>query len=148
MAVETSGTRVGFLADLTAAFAQSPSYSAVWGTDTDMTISSNPVDGMWGTGAERTEYAAALKVSEVDRTVHFWELLREQATGIALATFDAEGHATHGAAAPGLKPRLAVGHGSTSWEWGYGTTLAVVEEVAIRHGFTVRTVLSRREATW
>ncbi len=143
---DASGTRVGFLADLTAAFALSPSYSASWGTDTDLIIASNPVDGMWGTGEERTEYAAALKVSEVDRTVYFWELLREQASRLALAPFDSENHFSRGAAQG--PAAAAIGHGSTPWEWGYGTTRAVVEEVATRHGFTVRMVLSRRAATW
>jgi hypothetical protein len=123
-AVDASGTRVGFLSDLSAAFAQSPSYSAAWGTDTDMTVASNPVDVMWGTGKDRTVYTAALKVSEVDRTVCFWEQLSGQASGFG--TVDPE----------------------TSGEWGYGTTKAVVKEVAARHGFTVRVVLSRRAAIW
>ena len=132
-ATDASGTRVGFLADLSAAFAQSPSYSATWGTDTDMTVASNPVAAMWGTGKDRTEYTAALKVSEVDRAVYFWEQLSGQASG--LGTVDPE---TSG------RPRPR----SASGEWGYGTTKAVVEEVAARHGFTVRVVLSRRAAIW
>ena len=135
--VDASGTRVGFLADLSAAFAQSPSYSAAWGTDTDMTVASNPVDAMWGTGKDRTQYTGALKVSEADHVVCFWEQLTEQASGLALGAKD-----TGAAAGSG------VGMGSASCEWGYGTTRAVVEEVAARHGFTVRAVLSRREATW
>jgi len=132
-AAGASGTRVGFLADLSAAFAQSPSYSATWGTDTDMTVASNPVAAMWGTGKDRTEYTAALKVSEVDRAVYFWEQLSGQASGLG----------TVGPRSPGRpRPRSASG------EWGYGTTKAVVEEVAARHGFTVRVVLSRRAAIW
>jgi hypothetical protein len=142
-----SGTRVGFLSDLTAAFAHTPAYSASWGPDTDMTVSSNPVDAMWGIGTARTEYAGAIKVSEVDRTIYFWEQLREQASGIALAAFDSEDYTTHGATPPGARER-AVGPGSASWEWGYGTTRPLVEEVAARHGFAVRTVLSRRAASW
>jgi len=132
-AADASGTRVGFLADLTAAFTQSPSYSATWGTDTDMTIASNPVAAMWGTGKDRTEYTAALKVSEVERTVYFWEQLSGQADGLGTVEPESPGRP---------RPRSASG------EWGYGTTRAVVEDVAARHGFTVRVVLSRRAAIW
>ena len=146
--VDVSGTRVGLLADLSAAFAQSPSYSATWGTDTDMTVASNPVDAMWGSGKGRTEYAAAVKVSEVDRTVYFWEQLSEQASGLALGTVDSEGGGASGGTHPGAATRADVGPGSAPWEWGYGTTRAVVEEVAARHGLTVRTVLLRRAAIW
>jgi hypothetical protein len=143
-----SGTRVGFLTDLMAAFAQSPSYSAAWGTDTDMTISSNPLDGMWGAGKKRAEYSAALKVSEADRTVCFWELLKERSSGISFGTFESETYTTVGAKRSGTKRETVVGPGPASWEWGYGTTRKVVEEVAARHGFSVRVVLTRGAAAW
>lgn len=146
--VSTSGTRTGFLVDLMAIFAQSPSYSAQWGNDTDMTIASNPVDGMWGVGKKRAEYTAALKVSEVDHTVFFWEMLKERSSGFSFGTFESETYTTVGTKRSGTKKEAVVGPGSTSWEWGYGTTRKVVEEVAARHGFTVRVVLTRHAAVW
>lgn len=144
--VSAAGTRVGFLTDLTSAFAQAPAYSAAWGSDTDMTIVSNPVDGIWGLGKARAEYEAALKVSEGERTIHFWEMLKERSGGIPL------GAPASGSDAP-ADPSVAredgvAGSGSDSSEWGYGTTRRVVEEVAARHGFTVRVVLTRRAAAW
>jgi hypothetical protein len=141
--VSASGTRTGFLIDLLAVFGQSRAYSAAWGSDTDMTIASNPVDPMWGSGKTRAEYSAALKVAEADRVVHFWEVLKEHATGIPLKSGESESYVPED-----IGKRAAVGPGSAPWEWGYGTTRKVVEEVAARHGFTVRLVLTRDAAVW
>jgi len=86
--VTAPGTRFGFLTDLMAAFADSPSYRAEWGPDTDMTIASNPLDGMWGVGKKRAEYSAALKVSEPDRVITFWEILKEKGVTVYTPTAD------------------------------------------------------------
>lgn len=142
------GTRVAFLTDLMAAFAQSPSYTAAWGNDTDMTIASNPIDGMWGAGKKRAEYTAALKVSEPERTVTFWEMLKEHSSGFTFGTIESETYTTFGTKRSGKKKEVAIGPGAASWEWGYGTTRKVVEEVAARHGFSVRVVLTKRAASW
>lgn len=147
-AVAASGTRVGLLADLAAAFAQSRSYSTARRTDTDMTVASNPVDAMWGAGKDRTDYTAALRISEVDRTVFFWEQLSEQASGLRLGTVDPDAWGAFGGDRPGAMTGTDVDPGSTALEWDHGTARAVVEEVAARHGFTVQPVLSRRAATW
>jgi len=146
--VSASGTRTGFLIDLMAVFAHSRAYTAGWGSDTDLAIASNPVDGMWGTGSTRAEYAAALKVAEVDRVVHFWEMLKEHTGGVLMESVGTETYAPVETGDPGAAKKTAAGSGSTSWEWGYGTTRKVVEEVAARHGFTLRPVLTRDAAVW
>jgi len=125
VAIEVS--RSAFLTDLLATFAANPAYTAAWGENTDMTIESNPVDSSWGFGSKRVEYAAALKAVEADRTVYFWELLTERS---------------------GTKDETLVGPGSVSWEWGYGTLRKLIEDVAGRHGFTVRVVLTKQAASW
>jgi len=130
-------SRTAFLTDLMATFASNPAYTAAHGTDTDMVIESNPVHGTWGMGSKRIEYSAALKAVEADRTVYFWEQLK-----------DGSEYALSGKKGSGSKAGSAVGPGSSSWEWGYGTQLAHVEEVAHRHGFTVKVVLARHSATW
>jgi hypothetical protein len=120
-------SRAALVADLLGAFASNAAYTAALGTDTDVTICSNPVHPSWGTGPARHEYAAALRADEVDRTVYFWEQIKgrsDETTG------------------------AAVGPGSTSWEWGYGTLRALIEEVAGRHGFSVKVVLGRHAASW
>ena len=133
-------SRTAFLTDLTATFASNPAYTAAPGTDTDMVIESNPVHGTWGMDSKRIEYSAALKAIEADRTVYFWEDLKDRSVP--------EAYAPSGKKDSGSKAESAVGPGSASWEWGYGTQLAHIEEVAHRHGFTVKVVLARHSATW
>ena len=119
--------RAAFLADLTATFASNPAYTAERGTDTDFAISSNPVHVSWGSGPGRVEYSAVLKAVEADRAVYFWERLQGRSGDAADA---------------------AVGHGSASWEWGYGTLRSLIDEVAGRHGFIVKPVLTKPAASW
>ena len=142
------GTRAAFLADLMTALAADHAHCAAWGSDTDVTITSNPVDPRWGAGDERAVYAAALKVTEPDRVVYFWEALKDRSQADDFDTFESETDPNATAAGPGANTGAAIGPGSTSWEWGYGTLRRLVEDVAARHGFTVHVVLVRREATW
>lgn len=147
-AVSASGTRTGFLIDLMSIFAESRPYTAGWGSDTDMTIASNPVDGIWGTGKKRAEYTAALRVAEAERAVYFWEMLKDQSSGMAFGPVESGSYANAGTGRSGAKKAAAVGPGSASWEWGYGTTRTIVEEVAARHGYEVHVVLIRQAAAW
>jgi hypothetical protein len=141
-------SRSAFLADLMATFSANPAYVAAWGTDTDMTIESNPVHASWGAGKKRVEYAAALKAVEAEGTVYLWEMLKERTTGLSFGSFESETYTTVGAKQSGTKQEAVVGPGSASWEWGYGTQRRLVEEVAGRHGFVVHVVLMRRSAAW
>jgi len=147
-ATPAAGTRTGFLTDLVATIANENGYHAEWGSDTDVVITSNPVDARWGAGHKRAEYNAALKVVEQERTVYFWEMLKERSQGMTFGTFESETYSTVGMKRSGTKHEAAIGPGSNSWQWGYGTLRTLVEEVAARHGFTVRVVLARRSATW
>jgi hypothetical protein len=140
--------RDAFLIDLMGTLSANPAYTAVWGPDTDMTIASNPVDGSWGAGKKRVEYTAALKAVEVDGTDYFWEMLKEQTSGFSFGTFESESYTQFGAKRSGTKKEAVVGPGSASWEWGYGTLRALVEDAASRHGFMVKVVLQRSSATW
>jgi hypothetical protein len=144
----SGGTRAAFLTDLMTALSAEHAYSATWGSDTDLTITSNPVDARWGAGHKRAEYTAALKVAEPEHTVYFWEMLKERSQGISFGTLETESYSTIGAKRSGTKREATIGPGSTSWEWGYGTLRRLVEDVAARHGFTVRVVLTRRAAAW
>jgi hypothetical protein len=141
-------SRTAFLTDLMATFASNPAYSASWGADTDMTISSNPIDARWGMGDKRVEYAAALKAVEAERTVYFWEMLNEKSSGPSLETLESETPPIVGAELSGTKAEAVIRPGSASWAWGYGTQREHVAEVAARHGFDVKTVVARQSATW
>jgi hypothetical protein len=142
------GTRDAVLTDLMGALSENRAYTPAWGPDTDMTISSNPVDPSWGGGHKRAEYAAALKVGEAERTVYFWESLKERGSSLPSGVLAAEAPAGLGATPSGARQEAPIGPGSTSWEWGYGTLRRLVEDVAARHGFIVRVVLTRAAAAW
>ncbi|HEY5506321.1 MAG TPA: hypothetical protein VIK83_02415 [Coriobacteriia bacterium] len=144
----TAPSRDAFLADLMATVASNPAFSATWGTDTDMTIASNPIDGSWGAGHKRVEYTAVLKAVEADSTVYFWEMLEERTSGLSFGTFESETYSTAGMKRSGTRHEATVGPGSASWEWGYGTLRNLVEDVAARHGFAVRVVLAKHSACW
>jgi len=146
VAMEVS--RSAFLTDLMATFAANPAYTAAWGENTDMTVESNPVDSSWGFGSKRVEYSAVLKAVEADRTVYFWELLKERSTGMTFGTMESESYTQIGMKRSGTGDEAFVGPGSVSWEWGYGTLRKLIEEVAARHGFTVRVVLTQHAASW
>lgn len=147
-AAAAGGTRAAFLTDLMAVLCTEPGYHAEWGSDTDVTITSNPVDARWGAGHKKAEYAAALKAVEAERVVYFWEMLKERSQGMTFGTFESETYSTVGLKRSGTKHEATFGPGSTSWDWGYGTLRTLVESVAVRHGFTVHVVLNRRAASW
>jgi hypothetical protein len=145
---QTGGTRAAFLTDLMAALSTEHGYTAQWGADTDVAISSNPVDARWGTGHKRAEYSAALKVTEAEGTVYFWETVKERGHGTSFEAPEVEVPSTGGTQRPGMKREATIGPGSASWEWGHGTLRRLVEEVAARHGFMVKVVLTRHSAAW
>jgi hypothetical protein len=132
------------LADLLAALANDHGYRAHPGHDTDVEITSNPVDGRWGAGPDRAEYSAAVRVAEGERSVYFWETLKSRDASAAGAPLVA----SEEAASDSEATVAGMGPGTTSWEWGHGTLRTVVEDVASRHGFLMHPVLARSSATW
>lgn len=144
-----AGTRDSFLTDLMATFAQYPGYAVAWGSDTDMTVSNKVADANLGTVKKKVDYEAALKAVEADRTVYFWEILKEKGSGLSFGGIESESYSTFGAKRYGTKKEVVIGAGGVaSYEWDYGQTRAIVESVAARHGLRVKVVLSRKQASW
>ncbi len=133
-----------FLRDLTAVLAARPAYRAGRSDETDLVIESNPVDAMWASGDLRAEYSAALRVSLTERSVYFWESLKERASRVSSALAGAAADI-----AVSDPPHGAVrGASQASREFGYGTTRVIVEEVAARHGLALKTAMTRGAALW
>jgi len=144
-----AGTRDSFLTDLMGTFAQYPGYAVAWGSDTDMTVSNKVADANLGTVKKKVDYEAALKAVEADRTVYFWEILKEKGSGLSFGGIESESYSTFGAKRYGTKKEVVIGAGGVaSVEWDYGRTRAIVESVAARHGFGVKVVLNRKKASW
>lgn len=151
MAITGSGptSRAALLTDLLDALAADHAFVGAPGDDTDLVIVSNPVDARWGSGRQRADYNAALKVVEGEGAVHFWESLHERGQGTTFGVFEADAFPlVSDDDTPASERVPVIGPGSTSWEWGYGTLLGLVEDVAHRHGYVVRVVLTRRSAAW
>lgn len=148
-AAPVAGTRDAFLRELAAEFAKYPGYAVAWGTATDMTIGNVIADANLGTAKKKVEYEAVLKAVEAERTVYFWELLKEKGAGLTFGGFESESYSTFGAKRWGTTKEVVVGAGgAAAWEWDYAKTRQIVEAVAARHGFTVKTVLKKSSAMW
>lgn len=144
------GSRLGLLADMLTTFAQYPGYTVQYGTDTDVTIDNKVAQASWGTGKKKVDYSARMKAVEPERTLYFFEMLKEQGAGLSFGGFKAESYSTVGTKRSGTTKEVVLGPQGVAmdYEWDYGQTRAIVESVAARHGWTVKVVLRPGSATY
>lgn len=149
-AAPEAGTRLALLADTLALLSQYPNYHAQYGTDTDMVIDNQVSDAAWAGGKKKVEYSAILKAVEAERTVYFWEMLKEKGGGLSFGGFEAETYSTVGTKRSGTTRGATLGPGGVveSHEWDYAATRSIIESVAAQHGWTVKTVLKKSSAAW
>jgi hypothetical protein len=142
--------REAVLAAILGAIGQYPGYAAGYGTDTDIVISDQVADANWGTGKKKVEYEAILKAVEAERTIYFWEILKEKGGGLSFGGFEAETYSTFGTKRSGTKKEVVLGPGgkAVDYEWDYAATRQIVEAAAARQGWTVKTVLNKRKVQW
>jgi hypothetical protein len=142
--------RLTLLADMLATFGQYPNYTTQYGTDTDMVIGNQIADANWGTGAKRVEFSAIMKAVEGERTIYYWEMIKESGGGLNFGGFDAEMSTTVGMKSWGTKKETVIGPGGTEldYNWDYAATRRIVEDVAARHGWQVKVVLKKNSAQW
>ncbi|MDZ4063374.1 MAG: hypothetical protein U1E22_01790 [Coriobacteriia bacterium] len=147
-AVETP--RLALLADVLTTFAQYPGYTAQYGTDTDIIIDNQVALANWGTGKKKVEYSAAMKAVETDRTLIFWEILKEKGGGLSFGGFESEVTTTFGTKRSGKTSEKILGPNGVAmdYKWDYAATRRIVEEVATRHGWQVKVVLRKGSAQW
>jgi hypothetical protein len=142
-------SRVDLLHAILAAFAVYPGYQVRYGTDTDVLIDNKVADGSYGTGKKKVEFEAIMKAVEPDRTVFYWEILKEKGAGLSMGGFESESYSTFGAKRSGTKKELLIGPGGVvAYEWDYGQTRQIVEATAAQHGWKVKTVLKKSSAQW
>lgn len=138
------------LADMLATFGQYPNYQAQYGTDTDLAISNEIANANWGVGKKKVEFSAIMKAVEAERTIYYWEMLKESGSGLSFGGFDSEVTTTSGMKRWGTKSETVIGPGGVEvdYNWDYAATRRIVEDVAARHGWKVKVVLQKRSATW
>jgi hypothetical protein len=98
----------------------------------------------------KVDYTAVLKAVEPETTVYFWELLKEQKTGLSFGQVDSESYSTVGARRSGKAREVVVGPGGIVAEaaWDYGATRSIVESVTTSMGWRLKTVLRKSAAQW
>ena len=138
------------LADMLTTLGQYPNYHSAYGTDTDIVIDNQIADANWGTGAKKVEFSAIMKAVEPERTIYYWEMLKESGGGLSFGGFDAEMTTTSGMKRWGTKKEVVIGPSGVAmdYNWDYAATRRIVEDVAARHGWRVKTVLQRKSAAW
>jgi len=148
-AAPAAGDRLSLLADILAALAQYPSFNAHYGTDTDIVVDNQIVDANWGVGKKKVEYSAVMKAVEGERTLYFWEIIKESGAGLNFGGFETESYSLSGASRSGVQKMMIMGaNGPVEWEWDYAATRSVVEDVARRHGWQTKVVLRKKSAQW
>lgn len=142
--------RLALLADILSAFEAYPGYEVSYGTDTDIVIANRIADASWGTGKKKVEYSAILKAVEPERTIRFWEMLKESGGGLNFGGFEGESYSTVGMKRFGKKKEVVVGPGGVAmdYDWDYAATRRIVEDVAARHGWHLKVVLKKSSAQW
>ena len=141
--------RDALLPAILAEFANYPGYKVAYGGGGDIAIDNKVADGSYGTGKKKVEFEALLKAVEPERTVYYWEILKEKGAGMSFGGFEAESYSTFGTKRSGTKKEVLVGPGgAVAWDWDYAKTRQIVEAVAARHGWRVKTVLRKGSAQW
>lgn len=148
--VPAAGSRLALLADMLVMFGRYPGYTAQYGTDTDIVIDNKIAQASWGTGKKKVDYAARMKAVEPERTLYFFEMLKEQSSGLSFGGLESESYSTFGTKRSGKKREAVLGPDGVAmdYEWDYGQTRAIVESVCASHGWTVRVVLKSRAASY
>ncbi len=138
------GTRAALLADILATLAQYPGYTAKYGTDTDIRIDNQVADASWGTGKKKIEFSAHMKAVEPERTLYYFEVLKEKGAGFSFGGLESESYSTLGAKRSGKTEEVVIGPGGVAMnaEWDYAATRQIIESVAARHGWRVKVVLT------
>jgi hypothetical protein len=142
--------RLTVLADILAVLGQYPGYSANYGNDTDIVIGNQVADANWGTGGKKVTFTAQLKAVEPERTIYYWEMLKESGGGLSFGGFDAEMSTTSGMKRWGTKKETVIGPNGVAmdYSWDYAATRQLVEDVATRHGWKLKAVLQKKSAAW
>lgn len=91
-----------------------------------------------------------MKAVEAERTLYFWEIVKESSSGLNFGGFEAESYSTSGTKRSGKQKMMVIGADGVpvEWEWDYGATRSLIEDVARRHGWATKVVLQKKSAQW
>lgn len=142
--------REALLTDIRGILAAQGGYNVTTGSNTDLAVDNRVADASWGTGNVKVEYEAIMKADEAERMLYFWEIVKEQRSGLSFGSVGGESSTTFGAKRWGFTTEKVVGPGGVvaNYSWDYGKTRTLIEEVCTRHGFRMKVVLRKGSAQY
>ena len=142
--------RVTLLAAILETLGRYPGYEARYGTDTDILIDNRVAQGSWGIGKKKIEYSAILKAVEAEKTIYWWEVLKESGAGMSFGGFESESYSTMGKKRSGTTRQVVLGPDGVQIDadWDYGATRQIIESIAAERGWSVKVVLRKGSAQW
>ncbi|MCX8007224.1 MAG: hypothetical protein N3B11_03805 [Coriobacteriia bacterium] len=140
--------RDALVADIRAALVERTGYEVVSGARSDLEVRSAVASANWGTGTKTVDFEAVLTVSDPERTVFYWEVLKERGSGLSFGAVESESYTISGWKRSGTKTEAVAGPQGIAldYSWDYGKTRSLIEQACARHGYTFKPVLRRAKA--
>lgn len=131
------------------ALAGCPAIKVTRGQKSDMLLESVLADTKWAMGKKKVEYHGALLARAHDRTIVYWESLKEVGAGLQFPFgFKVETYRSDGKTASGQVKEVGWSPGGKglNYGWDYARTRELIEQVARSHGWDFTTALLKRNA--
>lgn len=144
------GDKEQLLRAVEAALTAYPQLSVTRSEKTDLEINSVLADAHWGVGRKKVEYSACLLAKESERTVVYWEMIKEVGAGMEIfGWFKAQKYKS-GRTLSGTVQEIGYGpQGKViDYHWDYARTRSLVEKVAKEQGWKFTTVLWKKKAMY
>ena len=128
-----------------------PRLSVARGRGTDLEIKSVLADANWVVGKKKVEYSACLLAREKDRTVVYWEMIKEVGSGMGIfGGFKVETYKSNGKTISGSVRETGYGPGGKviEYDWDYSRTREILEAAARGTGWKFTTVLLKGRAMY
>jgi hypothetical protein len=141
--------RESLLQQLTQALTESPNLVVTRDGKSDLELKAVISEASWGIGKKRVEYQSCLLAKEDERTVVYWEMVKEVGSGLgALFGFKVETYRSDGKTISGRLREVGYGPGGKAidYRWDYAQTRKTIEEIVKANGWQFKTTLRRGQA--
>jgi hypothetical protein len=117
---------------------------------TDLEIKSVLADANWGVGKKKVEYSACLLAKDEERTVMFWEMIKETGSGMDFGGGVKTETFKSGKTLFGKVKEVQYGPDGKviDYVWDYGKTRSVIEQAVMNSGWKFKTVLMKSKAMY
>lgn len=116
---------------------------------TDFDIRTEFLDATWGAGHKKIEYQAAAFLYEAERTLYFWEFVKETGSGFSFA---GESETSFQSGTTLFRKIKSVGYGPDGKAYEYhldlGSITKAFKETARQYGWKFKVVLKRERASY